>query len=40
MTHTATAFLIDQTGKLRVVFPYGVPADALSADIRALLAQP
>lgn len=40
VTHTATAFLIDQTGKLRVVFPYGVPADALSTDVRALLAQP
>lgn len=40
MAHTATAFLIDPEGKLRIVFPYGTPADALATDVRAFLAQP
>jgi protein SCO1/2 len=40
MAHTATAFLIDPEGKLRIVFPYGTPAEALATDVRTFLAQP
>ena len=40
MAHTAAAFLIDPDGRLRVVFPYGTPADALAADVRPFLARP
>jgi protein SCO1 len=40
MAHTATSFLIDPAGRLRVVFPYGTPAEALATDIRAFLANP
>jgi protein SCO1/2 len=40
VSHTASAFLIDPDGRLRVVFPYGAPADALATDVRAFLAQP
>lgn len=40
VAHTASAFLIDPAGQLRVVFPYGTPADALATDVRAFLAQP
>jgi protein SCO1 len=40
VAHTATAFLIDPDGRLRVVYPYGTPADALATDVRAFLAQP
>jgi hypothetical protein len=36
----ATSFLIDPAGRLRVVFPYGTPAEALATDIRAFLANP
>jgi len=33
--HTATAFLIDAQGQLRVVYPYGTPASAFAKDVRA-----
>ncbi len=36
--HTATSFLIDAQGQLRVVYPYGVPASALARDARAFFA--
>lgn len=32
--HTATAFLIDAQGRLRVVYPYGIPASAFARDAR------
>ena len=38
VAHTATAFLIDAQGQLRVVYPYGVPASALARDARAFFA--
>ncbi|HEY8597546.1 MAG TPA: SCO family protein [Thermomicrobiales bacterium] len=38
--HTAISYLIDPSGKLRTIYPYGTPAAALTTDIRALLAQP
>lgn len=38
--HTATTYLIDREGRLRIIFPYGTPASAIATDIRALLAQP
>jgi cytochrome oxidase Cu insertion factor (SCO1/SenC/PrrC family) len=37
--HTALAYLIDRQGRLRVVFPYGAPAEGIAADVRALLAE-
>lgn len=36
--HTATSFLIDAQGQLRVVYPYGVPASALAKDVRTYFA--
>jgi protein SCO1/2 len=36
--HTATAFLIDAQGRLRVVYPYGIPASAFATDARAFFA--
>jgi protein SCO1/2 len=36
--HTATAFLIDAQGQLRVVYPYGTPASALAKDTRTFFA--
>ncbi len=38
--HTATSFLIDAQGQLRVVYPYGVPASALAKDARTFFTQP
>jgi protein SCO1/2 len=38
--HTAISYLIDPTGKLRTIYPYGTPAAGITTDIRALLAQP
>lgn len=38
--HTATAFLIDAQGQLRVVYPYGTSADAFAKDVRAFFTQP
>ncbi len=32
--HTATAFLIDARGQLRVIYPYGIPASAFAKDTR------
>jgi len=40
VAHTATAFLIDAQGQLRVVYPYGVPASALAQDARTFFTQP
>lgn len=36
--HTATSFLIDAQGQLRVIYPYGVPANALAQDARTFFA--
>lgn len=38
--HTATAFLIDAQGQLRVAYPYGTPASALAKDARTFFTQP
>jgi len=35
--HTATTLLIDQKGYLRVVYPYGTPAEPITADIEYIL---
>ncbi len=34
--HTATQLLLDEQGYLRVVYPYGTPAEAIARDIRYL----
>lgn len=36
MDHTATIFLVDQEGRLRLVYPYGMTPEQLSADIQRL----
>lgn len=38
--HTAVTYLIDRTGKLTIIFPYGTPAAAMATDIRTVLTQP
>jgi len=35
--HTATVMVIDRKGYLRLVFPYGTPAEDIAADLRYLL---
>jgi protein SCO1/2 len=35
--HSASVFLIDRTGRLRVMAPFGTPSDDLLHDIRVLL---
>ncbi len=35
--HTATVMLIDRKGYLRVVYPYGTPADGIASDLRYIL---
>jgi protein SCO1/2 len=35
--HTATTFLIDSDGQLRLTYPYGTPADDIGHDLRLLL---
>jgi len=35
--HTATTFLIDPDGYLRVVYPYATPAKGIAEDIRYIL---
>jgi protein SCO1 len=37
--HTASVYLIDTTGRLRVMAPFGTPVDDLVHDVRALLAE-
>jgi len=37
--HTATLLLLDKEGYLRVVYPYGTPAEAIASDIQYLLKQ-
>lgn len=38
MTHTATSFVIDPAGRLRVSYSFGTPADQMAADLRRILA--
>jgi protein SCO1/2 len=35
--HSASVFLIDSTGRLRVMAPFGTPVDDVLHDVRALL---
>lgn len=35
--HSASVFLIDPTGRLRVMAPFGTPVDDVLHDVRALL---
>lgn len=35
--HTATVMLIDRQGYLRLVYPFGTPADDIAADLRYLV---
>ncbi|WP_028457393.1 SCO family protein [Chloroflexus sp. Y-396-1] len=35
--HSTASYLIDQNGRLRIVYPYGTAADVYVQDIRALL---
>ena len=38
--HTASVFLIDSAGRLRVMAPFGTPSDDVLHDVRVLLADP
>ena len=38
MDHTAGSYVLDGSGKIRLFVRYGAPAEALTADIKALLA--
>ena len=38
--HTASVFLIDAAGRLRVMAPFGTPSDDVLHDVRVLLADP
>jgi protein SCO1/2 len=38
MDHTALTFLVDPSGKLRLVYPYPAEPDDMAADVRALAA--
>jgi protein SCO1/2 len=37
--HTATTFLVDPEGQLRVIYPYGTPADDMVHDLQVLLGE-
>lgn len=37
VTHTSSLFLIDPDGALRIVYPFGITARELSADLEAML---
>ncbi len=37
VSHSSQTFVIDKDGKLRVVFPYGMPVDSMLSDVRSLL---
>jgi protein SCO1/2 len=37
VTHTSQTFVIDPEGKLRLIFQYGTPADAIAKDVKTLL---
>jgi protein SCO1/2 len=36
--HTASVFVVDDRGFLRVTWPFGMPADDMASDLRILLA--
>ncbi len=38
MDHTANLFIVDQTGKLNTIVPFGFPAAHIEALLRDLLA--
>lgn len=40
MSHTADAFLIDSTGRLRATFPFGTEAETMTAVMRAVESSP
>lgn len=35
--HSAQSFAFDREGQVRLVFPYGTPADAIASDLRILI---
>ena len=35
--HTAASFLLDQQGRLRITYPYGIPPEVITTDILNLL---
>ena len=35
--HTATVYVLDRTGRARLLWPFGTDADAMAADLRALV---
>ncbi|WP_298816974.1 SCO family protein [Chloroflexus sp.] len=37
VAHSTASYLIDQNGRLRIVYPYGTAAEVYAQDIRALL---
>ncbi|BAS29182.1 SCO family protein [Limnochorda pilosa] len=37
MNHTATAFLVDASGNLRLSYSFGTPAEDIAADVRQVL---
>jgi protein SCO1/2 len=37
MDHTALVYLVDGEGRIRLVYPHGVPPDVIAADVRRLL---
>jgi protein SCO1/2 len=38
VTHTASVTALDQTGRVRVIYPFGTPGADIAADVKALLA--
>jgi protein SCO1/2 len=39
MAHSTRVYVIDQVGRLRLTFPYGLGSDAMTSDVRRLLAE-
>lgn len=39
VTHSTSVYVVDRQGRLRLTHPFGSRADALTADVRALLAE-
>ena len=39
MAHSTRVYVIDKLGRLRLTFPYGLGADAMTSDVRRLLAE-
>ena len=39
MDHTAAIFLVDKEGAIRLIYPYGMGADEITADIKTVLSR-